>query len=219
MERDKIKLEASTKWIVAATAAIALSSLATLVLVATIQDADALSTVSMALAILAFIAQLLQAAADGMSANQQMNQVTDINKETRVALAEIRASTGDILARRDQHFEQLLQSVIPGAVAQSLSEADVIDQDADPERFASRVLERALEQYDSLSQAPAAAGVRRATIDELLAHFPDLAKRLRDLPAAQEALKWQQLNASINSWHGLTDRDIRARMDAIIGSD
>ena len=59
------------------------ASLGSLVVVATIKEADVLSTVALALAVLAFAAQLVISIAQGQAANQQLLQSERINTETR----------------------------------------------------------------------------------------------------------------------------------------
>lgn len=81
----------------------AVSSLAALAVSVSITDADTLSTVALALAILAFVIQIMMFIAQSWVSDQQASQTHAINAETMSALAELRtraAGTQDILAKQ-----------------------------------------------------------------------------------------------------------------------
>lgn len=82
---------------------VAIASLAALAIVASIDDADALSTVALALAILAFVVQIMIFIAQAWSGGQQLSQSHELNAGTMAALSELRtraSGTEQILARQ-----------------------------------------------------------------------------------------------------------------------
>lgn len=84
---------------------VAVAALATLVVVTAVKQSDLLSTVALALAILAFAAQLAIAIVQSQAAVEQRGRLEQINGDTRALLADIRATTSGVLTTVQTHFE------------------------------------------------------------------------------------------------------------------
>jgi len=107
-----------------ALAALSLAALGALVIVATIVDADALATVALVLAILAFGAQLIVTAAQTASANEQYRQVNRLYEDTRSVLQRIRTQSKMLLSNQSDQFNKILDHVLsPGAIESAVAEA------------------------------------------------------------------------------------------------
>jgi len=91
---------------------VTVSSLASLVVVTTITKADALSTVALALAVLAFAAQLIVTIAQAQSAAEQTRDTFRINAETKAVLAELQAQGSALVALQSSQFDKLLDKAI-----------------------------------------------------------------------------------------------------------
>src|SRR5262245_33368932 len=94
--------------IAVAASTIAVASLGTLTVIATVQRADTLATVALLLAILAFIIQIVVFIAQAWTSGQQMLQSQSMNADTQALLAELRETaraTNDLLIRQ---FDRVL---------------------------------------------------------------------------------------------------------------
>lgn len=91
---------------------ITVSSIASLAVVATISEADALSTVALALAVLAFAAQLIVTLAQNQSTSNQTRDTFRINAETRAVLAEIQAQSAGLVSLQSNQFDKLLSRLL-----------------------------------------------------------------------------------------------------------
>lgn len=114
-------------WLSAILAMIALGALGTLAVVVGIKDIDTLSTIALALAVLAFVAQLIVSLAQGMAGAQQVAQAERINADTQSALAALRATSDALLVTQREHFSKVLSAAlaraVPEAVDETLTEA------------------------------------------------------------------------------------------------
>jgi hypothetical protein len=149
-------------------AIVALASLGTLAVVAGIKDADALATVALALAVLSFGAQLVVTLVQGQQASQ-------VNSETKAALAEMRATTASLLANQRDQFDKVLRAAlrqaIPAAVQEVQGEgtddsgdpASALDVNALAADLEDRVTARVREALASANRPR----VRRATANRL----------------------------------------------------
>lgn len=208
------------RWAAIGCGSIAVSAITALVIVATVKSADTLSVVALALAVLAFIAQLLQAAGQTIAANQQYHQMSSINTRAQEALAEIRQSTGEALARRDQQFGQLLQTLVPSALAESLVSRPDITSSVDVDALGKQLVASALNQ---LAVQPTSVPseerppTTRDRIDRVLASRPEAARALRSLPASEQIRVWRALSGfDATELEKLTDtalRDLISRVE------
>ena len=106
---------------------IAASSVGALVVVASLKKADPLSTVALALAVLAFAAQLVIAIAQGNSANQQLLQSERVNTQTQSLLSEIRSGSNELTLTVRQQFDFVLRHALGAAVPRAVREAGLTD--------------------------------------------------------------------------------------------
>lgn len=165
---------------------VALASLGALIIVATIADADALATVALVLAILAFGAQLIVTAAQTASANEQYRQVNRLYEETRSVLQRIRAQSKMLLANQSDQFNKVLDHVLsPSAIESAVAEArGDADDPATPDGQASapptdvvevsKLLRAEAERAISADRArrPAESPRRRLPDKEEMRNFP-----------------------------------------------
>lgn len=119
------------------------ASLGTLVVVASVQNVDALSTVALALAVLAFAAQLVVSLAQASAGAQQIAQAERINAATQSALADLRATSQSQLVNQKEIFSQVLRAALP-EVAQEISE-DAVSSGGDTREFDAAAIEVILE--------------------------------------------------------------------------
>lgn len=102
---------------------VAVGSLAALVIVATMSDADALATVALVLAILAFASQLIVSAAQTASANEQYRQINRLYEDTRAVLQRIRSQSKMMLANQSDQFNKVLDHVLsPSSIESAVAE-------------------------------------------------------------------------------------------------
>ena len=119
---------------------VAVASLATLVVVTAVRESDVLSTVALALAILAFAAQLAIAIVQSQAAVEQRGRLEEINGDTRALLADIRATTGGVLNTVQSQFERVLRHALGEAIPEAVGESVEGGGKFDPEEFEQRLL-------------------------------------------------------------------------------
>ncbi|HEX3732927.1 MAG TPA: hypothetical protein VHU91_08415 [Mycobacteriales bacterium] len=91
---------------------VAIGSVGALVVVATIEKADALATIALALAVLAFVIQILVFVAQTAAATAQQRETLTINAETRSILAELRTHAVETNQVVTGQFNKLLDRFI-----------------------------------------------------------------------------------------------------------
>jgi hypothetical protein len=191
-EQPRQNIGISLRIVAIAATVISVGSITALVIVATVADAEALSTIGMALAVIAFVAQLIQIVGQTILTNHQFQQTVAVNSETQALLAEIRLSTGNLIERRDHQFERLLESVVPAAVAEGLAEQPQGTQPVDVDELVRRVVENAVAQLTKTSGGDPAHGSTR--LDALSAARPEIAQILRAQPASTQLRVWRHLS-------------------------
>jgi hypothetical protein len=113
------KLEIPWSWVAAASLTVGLGALTTLAVIVSIKDVDTLSTVALALAVIAFAAQLVLALWQGFATQNQTMQMERVNSETQSLLSEVRLTTNGLSNTQSGQFDRLLTSilaVVPSAV-------------------------------------------------------------------------------------------------------
>lgn len=133
-------------------AVFAAACLGTLVVVATVRAADMLSTVALALAVVAFSAQLIVSLAQANSNAQQLVQTERVNTNTQATLVEIRATSSSLLSNQRDLFGDVLQAAlqdkIPSVAEEVAAETSTSTTDeTSSEQFADRIqsaLDRAI---------------------------------------------------------------------------
>jgi hypothetical protein len=114
-----------------------------LAVVASVQNVDALSTVALALAVLAFAAQLIVSLAQANSGAQQIAQSERIYAETQSALTELRAASHSQLSNQKEIVAHLLQAALP-SVAQEISDDVEVSSDLGSPTLDAEVIEERL---------------------------------------------------------------------------
>ncbi len=104
---------------------IAAASVASLVVVTSVKDVDTLSTVALALAILAFAAQLVISVAERQASSQQLLQSERVNTETQALLADVRASTQGLHSTLSDQFDTVLRAALRPAIEEATQDGDV----------------------------------------------------------------------------------------------
>jgi hypothetical protein len=99
------------RWVAIAGVSSALACLGALVVVASVKDVDTLSTVALALAILAFVIQILIYIAQAWASNEQVRDSQRINAETRGLLAELSTHARDTNEVLRDHYTKIIDKV------------------------------------------------------------------------------------------------------------
>lgn len=191
------------RFLTTALAVAALASLTALVVVVTVADVDALSTVALALAVIAFSAQLIISLADAQSSARQFNEVARVNTETRSLLAEVRATAESVLATQKGQFDAVLRAALDRAIPEAVRQAADEDAGEEPEDDSQSVIgfprdqleasiranfQRALEdmQEGRSSQAVRRPGPRTAEQRSFLSRLKSWPE---DSPSARQAVE------------------------------
>lgn len=216
---------------------VALSSLASLAVVATVKEADALSTVALALAVLAFAAQLIVSLAQERSAASQVRDTSRINAETHALLSELRAQGASMASVQAAQFDKLLDRAITPAIVDAALSASTgeIDDDArdseqrveiDPDVFAANLRTEAERSFVSSSSPTGPKDLQLATaaeLEDVLERFLSLSRESRRLlitlltigaqrsliidPAVSMAQTEELASAGFLRWGSGTNRD------------
>jgi hypothetical protein len=109
------------------TSLLAIAALAALILVASLKQADALSTVALSLAILAFVAQIVVFLGQAWTSSRQMLQSETLNAQTLSILSEVRTSAAGTQAMLLEQFDTVLKHALANAPG---IKSAVADQDA-----------------------------------------------------------------------------------------
>lgn len=102
------------RWPTIATASVvvAVGSLGTLVIVASVREADLLSVVALALAILAFVIEIIVFVAQTWASSQQVSHAQSVNAETKALLRELQTQTRDTNAVLTDQYNKLLDRLL-----------------------------------------------------------------------------------------------------------
>lgn len=115
----------SVAWV---SAVFAIACLTTLAIVTSLAGSDALSTVALALAIIAFSIQIMVFIAQEKSASEQAKQSERLNAETRSLLTDIRATANSTAAMVGDQYRRVLEAALGGVAeasgAKSISQAE-----------------------------------------------------------------------------------------------
>lgn len=161
---------------------VTLVSLGTLSVVATVKKADPLSTVALALAVLAFAAQLVVSITQSQFAARQLAEAERVSNETRNLLTQLSGTSEAMLANQKDLFERVLGHVLGDSVAPTAEDATEGPGDAaasvgtGPDKPASSVAAEVRKLIDS-------HGVKRGTPYQ---HFIDT---IRSWPPREEGLR------------------------------
>jgi hypothetical protein len=167
-------------WLTTGLAVFSAACLATLIVVVAVKNIDILSTVALALAVLAFSAQLIVT----MAQSQQFGQ---LNADTKSALTEMRATTSSLLTNQREQFDRVLKyalrQAVPAAVEDVASAEDEQPSTDRGERAAE--LETALEtRLDEVLKQLRTSSSLQPDVNQRLSltnvDSPNRARRLRE---------------------------------------
>ncbi|MGY4900428.1 hypothetical protein ACWEEK_33255 [Micromonospora aurantiaca (nom. illeg.)] len=116
-------LQVPWSWLSLGLLTVTIMSLGTLSVVVGIKDVDILSTIALALAVLAFAAQLIVSLAQAQGSAQQLTQTERVNSETRSALAEVKSTANALLTNQSDQFNQVLSALLRSATEDAVREA------------------------------------------------------------------------------------------------
>lgn len=103
-------------------ATITVSLVAGFVVLARKQNADALSTTALVLAILSFIAQLVLAFVQAYIGSSQNAEANKVNSDTKSALSAIAATNSALLSNQREQFSEVLQAALGVAVPEAVKD-------------------------------------------------------------------------------------------------
>jgi hypothetical protein len=134
-------------WLSLGLAVVAVTAIGTLAIIVSVKDVDVLSTIALALAVLAFAAQLIVSLAQAQGSAEQLNSTERINSETQATLADVRASARALLATQSHQFDRVLSAALRTATEDAVLETTVSAADPpgengsriDPELVADRI--------------------------------------------------------------------------------
>lgn len=164
-------LKMSWRSIAAAEGVLLVSAVATLVIVVAVKGVDALSTVALALAIIAFASQLVIAIAQLQMSNVQTTQAEELHAKNVALLTDIRAATGGIETTVAGQFEYVLRHALGETLRESGGDvAAVVEPEFIP-RLQKKVedLEHALSE-NAMKKAASEVDIR----DQSLVFDPEL---------------------------------------------
>lgn len=172
-------LTLSWGWLSIALGVLASGSLGTLVVVTSIKNLDTLSTVALALAVISFAAQLIVTTV-------QSYQSSQVNADTKSALADMRATTSSLLTNQRDQFDKVLHAALTTAIPAAVQDVEQNDDSvSDDALSADRISEledrltvrfnEALGSFKGISsvKAQVPAPSRDSKFSELLSTYPD----------------------------------------------
>lgn len=120
-------------WLAVCSLMVAAASIASLVVVAASEGADALATVALALAIVSFMIQIALAFGQGYSDRQQMHEMQFLHADAGKAISEMRAKIAELHLVQQNQLDPLLRAVIgalPEAVRNAATAHDISEETA-----------------------------------------------------------------------------------------
>lgn len=93
----------------------AVAAVAALIAVAAVNDADALNTVALYLAVIAFVAQLIMYVAQNESSARQLKQSQDVQRQTSMMLSEIRQQSAAMQHKLDEEHAVMVNALVEQA--------------------------------------------------------------------------------------------------------
>jgi hypothetical protein len=191
-------------WLSGALAILTIGAVTALSIVATVQEVDGLSTVALAVAVVALIAQLVIALAQAISGAQQTAQAERVNADTQSGLASIRAASDALLTTQREQFSEVLRAAlaraVPEAVDDALSEEESASGgvDVDQSRLEEAVLQRLTAELNiargpATQAAPTMSAPQPTAAARVMTTYPT-EERGRDLAAIVDQLgPWEGL--------------------------
>jgi hypothetical protein len=179
-------------WLATALAIFSAACLSTLIVVVTIKKVDPRSTVALALAVLAFSAQLIVTLA-------QDQQFGELNADTKSALMEMRATTSSLLTNQSDQFDRVLRFALEkvhGAVEDAVEDV----KGADDEQESTDESDRAAE-LESALQTRLEEALKRPTGRSGVVWSSNATPKSSDVASlrAQRQREWKDLMAEYPS--------------------
>jgi hypothetical protein len=134
----------------------ATASLTALAVVASVEGAEALTTIALVLAIVAFTIQIFLFVVQSQAASEQRVRSEQLNTQTRALLTEVRTTAQVTQAMVTQQFDQLLQAFVTGA-AQTAQETK-FDPVSFEQRLMSNIRLAAQQPAGGVTTSPSASG-------------------------------------------------------------
>lgn len=172
-----------------ALAIVALASLGTLAVTTSVKNVDTLSTVALALAVLAFAAQLIVTMAQG-------HQSAQVNADTEAALTEMRATTSSLLTNQRDQFNSVLKALLRQAIPAAVQDVAAIEEGSEIEPGAriKEDAERAAELESALQKRVLELFTADTDVMRPIIHSESHERLMRKEDAAQdEQLEHQKL--------------------------
>lgn len=95
----------------------AVAAVVALIAVAVITEADALNTVALYLAVIAFVAQLIMYVAQNESAARQLKQSQDVQRQTSMMLSSIQAQAANMQQLLNEQYDKVITALVERAAA------------------------------------------------------------------------------------------------------
>ena len=137
-----------------ASAIVALTSLATLVVITSVEDTGALNTVALSLAILAFVVQLIVYIVQTATANQQLLQAQQLHSATIEILAQIQEKSEGTQATVVTMNEKLLAHVL----GKALPEASAAGVDPTSPQFSEMIADHVARRMTEIQRSSGSDG-------------------------------------------------------------
>jgi hypothetical protein len=113
-------------------AILSVGSLTTLVVIVSVQDVDVLSAIALALAVIAFAAQIIVSLGQSFATNKQLATSEAVNSETRSLLGRITIQSDSLLSNQTQQFDRVLNAALGNdAVREAVAAVTGGDDDGD----------------------------------------------------------------------------------------
>jgi hypothetical protein len=174
--------------------------LGTLAVVASVQQADALSTVALALAVLAFAAQLIVSMLQSSAGAQQVAQTERVNSATQAALADIRATSTSLLSNQRELFTEVLQAALKEKIPSVAREvAEDSEGDISSEYSISDELEKKLSDAIDKAFSQLTRNYRPPSSSQTKPSHP-LYASLRSFPSEEDGRKAFALLNTLTPW-------------------
>jgi hypothetical protein len=133
--------------------------LAALAVVAAVDDAGALATIALALAVLTFSIQIIVFIAQAQESSAQAVRNEELNADTRAVLAEVRTTGVATQTMVGEQFQGLLRAFVDAVSTTSQDSGKV-----DPQQLERRLMESMRREFGAAAvAAPASRGIRPGT--------------------------------------------------------
>ena len=167
---------------------VTVAALASTAVVASVNDADTLSTVALGLAVIAFVVQIVVYVAQAGASEAHRLHAEQLNAQTGTLLAEVRATTASTQQLVHEQFQDVLRAFL-GGTARTAEETKL-----DPERLEKRLLENVRAQIGPEAERVVAEREARAELTRRARELrPTRASRTSRENSGQQPLQAERL--------------------------